>query len=111
MRTKDVRVVEIDSWVFDWVAGVQEHLSFSIELDCVGGFVDSICWYDWWVVHHSLSFGSHVLFVHIFDMIDESFGSLCECRWFEESSDSFNHDININILQVDKKQSYLVHLN
>lgn len=42
MGTENVGVLEIDGGIFDGVSRIDECLSFSVELDGVGWFVDSI---------------------------------------------------------------------
>jgi len=68
MGTEDVWVVEINIGVLDRVAGVDEDLTFSIELDGVGGFVDSIVGENERLVAHFLGEDSDVLFIHILDV-------------------------------------------
>ena len=66
--TEDVGVVEINVGVLDGVARVDEDLTFSIELDGVGGFVDSIVGENERLVAHFLSEDSDVLLIHILDV-------------------------------------------
>ena len=40
--TENVGILEVDGRIFDGVAGVDERLSFSVEFDGVGRFIDSI---------------------------------------------------------------------
>ena len=70
MGTENVRVVEVDVGVLDGVAGIDECLTFSVELDGVAGFVDPIVGEDEGFVAHFLCLYPDIFLIHILDVAD-----------------------------------------
>lgn len=68
--TEDVRILEIDFCVSDWIGRVKENFSFSVEFDGVGGFINSICGLYEGEVGDSLGLNSDVLLVHVLNVVD-----------------------------------------
>lgn len=69
MLTEDVGVFEVDGFILERVGGVEEGLSCAVELDGVGRLVDAVG-----LDHHRLFFQllsdhSHVLLVHVLDVV------------------------------------------
>jgi len=68
MGTEDVGVLEIDGGIFDWVSGVDECFSFSIELDGIGRFIYAISFEYFRFMLDLFCDDSDVLFVHVFNV-------------------------------------------
>jgi hypothetical protein len=68
MGTENVGVLEIDGGVFDWISRVDECLSFSVELDSVGGFVDPIGFEYFRLMLYLFCNDSDILLVHVLDV-------------------------------------------
>lgn len=64
--TQDIWVFEVDCWVFDWVAWIEQHLSLSVELNRFWWLIDSSWFLDERLVIHLLCDDSGVLFDHVF---------------------------------------------
>lgn len=72
MFTEDVGVFEIDGFVFDRVARVEQHLALPVELDGVGGFVDAIAFDNEGLVFDAFGFDALVFLVHVLDVVHGS---------------------------------------
>lgn len=68
---EDVGVLEVDDGVLNWVRGENEDLADSVEFDCVGGLVHSVCFLQHGhIVVVLLSVILQVLFQHILNVTD-----------------------------------------
>lgn len=70
LRTEDVGEFKIDGLIFEWIGGVEESFSYSVEFDGVGGFVDSIVFEEDGFTAGFFCPYSGVFLVHVFDMSD-----------------------------------------
>jgi hypothetical protein len=41
--TEDVRILEVDGLVLQWISGIKKSLSLTVEFDRIGWFIDSVC--------------------------------------------------------------------
>ena len=77
--TKDVRILEVDLSVSNGIGGVEEYLTFSVELDAVSGFVDAVGGFDEGEVGDTFGLDTDVLLVHVFDVVDVIRGAHGHC--------------------------------
>ena len=63
--TKDIGILEVDLSVFNGIGGVQEDLTFTVELNAVGGFVDTVGGFDEGEVGDTFGLHTDVLLVHV----------------------------------------------
>jgi hypothetical protein len=56
--------------VSNGIGRVEEDLTFSVELDAVGGFVDAVGGFDEGEVGDTFGFDTDVLLVHVLDVVD-----------------------------------------
>jgi hypothetical protein len=73
--TENVGVFEIQGGILDGVGRIKQHFSLSIEFDWVSWFINSICLGNCRLVFYFFSDDSHVLLVHVFDMINIKVGT------------------------------------
>lgn len=75
-NTEDVGVSEVDDFVFEGVCRIEQSLTFSVEFDGVGGFIDAVGGDKNGFFELFLGPHSHILFVHVLDVVDSLFGDL-----------------------------------
>jgi hypothetical protein len=67
--TEDVGILEVDLCVSNGICGIEQNLTLSVELNSVGGLVDSVGGFDQRQVGQSLGLHSDVLLVHVLDVV------------------------------------------
>ena len=67
--TQNIRIFEIDSCIFYRISRVEEHFTLPVELDGVGGFIDTIIFFNQGEIAYFFSLDSDILFAQILDVI------------------------------------------
>lgn len=66
--TQDVGILEVDSLVLEGISGVEQDFSLAVELDGLGGFVDSVGLDDCGLAVYLFGDDPSVLLIHVLDM-------------------------------------------
>lgn len=70
MGTENIGVFEVKGLILERISGIEQNLSLSVELNGIGGFVDSIIGDDSRLAREFFGLNSQVFLVHVLDVID-----------------------------------------